>query len=281
MVKNSNKSSDIDELLEIMAKLRDPDKGCPWDLEQNFSTLINHTIEETYEVADAIDSKDMMGLKDELGDLLFQIVFYAQLANESGNFNFSDVVDAISKKMIRRHPHVFSDTVYQTSEERLNAWEDIKCIEKKSKEKNFKETRNDSALDGVIISLPALSRANKLQKCASRAGFDWNTLSPVIAKVREELEEVKAEIQSGNKKRQQDELGDLLFSCVNLSRKLEIDPEIALRGSNVKFEKRFRLMEKQMKADGINFNEIPVDDVLDIYWKQAKIDNNTSSDKKN
>jgi ATP diphosphatase len=265
---NQNNDS-IQRLIDIMAKLRDPDGGCPWDVEQTFASIAPHTIEEAYEVADAIEQGDMAAIKDELGDLLFQVVFYAQMAKEAGDFNFGDVVAAISGKMVRRHPHVFADVVYENSEERLHAWEESKRLERAGKDSNT-VANSESALDGVINALPALSRANKLQKRAARVGFDWDSVVPVVGKVREELEEVEAEIQSGSRKRQEDELGDLLFCCVNLARKLDIDPETALRGGNSKFERRFRRMEALLAADGLGFNDMPVDDVLDKYWTQAK-----------
>jgi MazG family protein len=265
----TTKSGNIEDLLEIMARLRDPDGGCPWDVEQTFATIVPHTIEEAYEVADAIENNDMGSLKDELGDLLFQVVFYAQMAKEAGDFNFNDVVAAISGKMVRRHPHVFADAVYENSDERLHAWEESKRLERAEKEAT-NDADSESALDGVINALPALSRANKLQKRAARVGFDWDSIVPVVGKVREELEEVEAEIQSGDRKRLEDELGDLLFCCVNLARKLDIDPETALRGGNSKFERRFRRMEALLAADGLGFNDMPVDDVLDKYWTQAK-----------
>jgi ATP diphosphatase len=271
-------SGNVHKLLEIMKTLRDPKNGCPWDNEQTFETLIQHTIEEAYEVADAIDCNDTMALKDELGDLLFQIVFYAQIANESGFFNFQDIVETVSVKMVRRHPHVFGDVIYNSSEERLNAWEEIKRLEKNSQKETSEELNSESALDGVITTLPALSRANKLQKRAAREGFDWDSVAPILEKIREELEEVEVEINSGNRERQIDEVGDLLFCCVNLARKLDIDPETALRGGNAKFEKRFRIMEKLIKADNKGFNDMPIYDVLDIYWRQAKSQNSSNND---
>ncbi|MBC8337549.1 MAG: nucleoside triphosphate pyrophosphohydrolase [Alphaproteobacteria bacterium] len=275
MSDQKNNSGAIDGLLEIMAKLRDPDGGCPWDVEQTFATIVPHTIEEAYEVADAIENKDMDSLKDELGDLLFQVVFYAQMAKEEGAFDFHDIVAGISKKMVRRHPHVFADAVYDNPDERLNAWEETKRQERAEKENgNGGSGGNvdnmESALDGVIHALPALSRAHKLQKRAARVGFDWKTVVPVVGKVREELEEVEAEIRSGDFERLEDEVGDLLFCCVNLARKLEIDPETALRGGNLKFERRFRRMESLMAADNNGFDAMAVEDVLDIYWTQAK-----------
>jgi len=272
MNEQKNKSGNIEGLLEVMARLRDPDGGCPWDVQQTLATIVPHTIEEAYEVADAIDNNDMAALKDELGDLLFQVVFYAQMAKEAGDFDFHDVVAAISDKMVRRHPHVFADAVFDSAEEQLHAWEESKRRERAEKDNGVKDTDvdEDSALDGVIHALPALSRANKLQKRAARVGFDWDSTDPVVGKVREELAEVEAEIQTGDRKRLEDELGDLLFCCVNLARKLEIDPEGALRGGNSKFERRFRRMEALLASDGLGFGDMPVDDVLDKYWTQAK-----------
>ena len=273
MTDQKKSSGKIENLLEIMARLRDPDGGCPWDVAQSFATIVPHTIEEAYEVADAINNNDMASLQDELGDLLFQVVFYAQMAKEAGDFDFADVVAGISDKMVRRHPHVFADAVYENLDEQHNAWEETKRQERAEKEANNTASgNNESALDGVVSALPALSRAYKLQKRAARVGFDWDSLAPVIGKVREELEEIEAEIPTGDPLRLEDELGDLLFCCVNLARKLDIDPESALRGGNSKFERRFRRMEVLMAADGQGFDAMPVDDVLDIYWTQAKHD---------
>ena len=268
-------SGPIKRLLEIMARLRDPDGGCPWDIVQTFTTIVPHTIEEAYEVADAIDQNNMVSLQEELGDLLFQVVFYAQLAKEVGDFDFHDVVAGISAKMVRRHPHVFSDVVYGSQDEQLVAWEEIKLqerIEKNTNKAPACENLSPSALDCVISSLPALSRAYKLQKSAALVGFDWADLAPVIGKVREELAEVEAEIPDADPTRLQDEVGDLLFCCVNLARKLDIDPETALRGGNAKFERRFRRMEALMTADGRDFDAMSVEEVLDIYWTQVKIE---------
>ena len=256
----------IDQLLDVMAKLRDPETGCPWEVAQDFATIAPYTIEEAYEVADAIDNGDMAALKDELGDLLFQVVFYAQMAKEAGDFDFVAVVEAISDKMVRRHPHVFGDETIEGAEAQTHAWEELKRWERADNGAN----PCASALDGVITALPALSRAFKLQKRAARVGFDWKTAAPVAAKVREELAEVEAEISAGDEARLRDELGDLLFCCVNLARKPGIDPETALRGGNAKFERRFRRMESLLAADGLGFNDMPVEDVLDKYWTRAK-----------
>ncbi len=258
-------SKKIGKLIGIMAKLRDPHGGCPWDVEQTFASIAPHTIEEAYEVADAIEKNDMAGLKDELGDLLFQVVFHAQMAKESGDFDFDGVVDSIADKMVRRHPHVFGDEKIEDAEAQTVAWEEHKRLEREAG-----DNPRESALDGVISALPALTRAEKLQKRASRVGFDWPTAAPVAAKVREELAEVEAEIENGDQGRLLDEIGDLLFCCVNLARKLGIDPETALRQGNAKFERRFRLMEKLLAADGKKVGELPVDEVLEVYWTRAK-----------
>ena len=277
----SENNEKIGRLIDIMAKLRDPDGGCPWDVEQTFASIAPHTIEEAYEVADAIDQNDMDGLKDELGDLLFQVVFHAQMAKESGDFDFDGVVDAIADKMVRRHPHVFGDAKVDNAEAQTIAWEEHKRLEREAKENAANPSRAEdpdqdgpksgkSALDGLISALPALTRAHKLQKRAARVGFDWETAAPVVEKVREELAEVEDEIESGNADRLRDEIGDLLFCCVNLARKLDIDPETALRGGNAKFERRFRRMEELLAKDGRKIDDLPVEDVLEAYWKRAK-----------
>ncbi|MAF96520.1 MAG: nucleoside triphosphate pyrophosphohydrolase [Rhodospirillaceae bacterium] len=277
----SENSGNIQRLIDIMAKLRDPDGGCPWDVEQTFATIAPHTIEEAYEVADAIEQGDMAALKDELGDLLFQVVFHAQMASEKGDFRFEDVARAIADKMVRRHPHVFGDATMADAEAQTVAWEEHKRLEREAREIAKENAGNPcgaekpdasakSALDGVISALPALTRAQKLQKRAARVGFDWETVVPVAAKVREELAEVEAEINGGDSVRLKDEIGDLLFCCVNLARKLDIDPEQALRDGNAKFERRFRRMEALLADDGKKIDDLPVDEVLDVYWTRAK-----------
>ena len=267
-----------------MAKLRDPDGGCPWDVEQDFASIAPHTIEEAYEVADAIEQGDMAALRDELGDLLFQVVFHAQMASEAGDFDFDAVVEAIADKMVRRHPHVFGDTRIDGAEAQTVAWEEHKRLEREARNNagNPPGAANPdgngssapsapSALDGVITALPALTRALKLQNRAARVGFDWRELAPVIGKVREELAEVEAEIAAGGDgDRLRDEVGDLLFCCANLARKLGIDPETALRFGNAKFERRFRRMEELLNADGKKIDDLPVDEVLDVYWTRVK-----------
>ena len=277
----SENTDNIQRLIDIMAKLRDPDGGCPWDVEQTFASIAPHTIEEAYEVADAIEQGDMAAIKDELGDLLFQVVFHAQMASEKGDFRFEDVARAIADKMVRRHPHVFGDDTVADAEAQTVAWEEHKRLEREAKEITTENAANPlgaekpgegakSALDGVISALPSLTRAQKLQKRAARVGFDWKTIVPVVGKVREELDEVEAEIDGGDPERLKDEIGDLLFCCVNLARKLEIDPEQALRHGNAKFERRFRRMEALLADDGKKIDDLPVDEVLDVYWTRAK-----------
>jgi len=235
---------DINELLDVMRKLRDPEQGCPWDLKQNFASIVPYTIEEVYEVAEAIDANDMDELKLELGDLLFQVVFYSQLAKEENAFEFSDVVEAIVTKMVRRHPHVFSDTAYQSDEEFSKAWE-----QSKREEKQQSGQLVDSAIDGVSKVLPALKFAQKTQSKAAKVGFDWEQIAPVYEKVTEELSEVREAEKNNNQTEIEDEIGDLLFSVVNLSRHLKVDAEEALRKSTGKFSQRFRKLEAQCKEN--------------------------------
>jgi len=252
-------------LLDIMAQLRNPDGGCPWDLEQSFETIAPHTIEEAYEVADAISENDLDSLKDELGDLLFQVVYHAQLASELKAFDYNDVAQAISDKMIRRHPHVFGDLDIATAEAQTENWEKHKAAERKRKAEEAGERH--SALSGVTRGLPALTHALKLQNRAARVGFDWPSPEGVIAKVREEVSEVEAEVSQGSDKdRLAEEIGDLLFSCVNLARKLSIDPETALRKANGKFEHRFEHMEDLL---GKPVEEASLEE-MDARWNEAK-----------
>ena len=232
-LKNTSESG-ISELLEVMKQLRDPNTGCPWDKEQTFSTISSYTIEEAYEVADAISNGDMDQLEDELGDLLFQVVFYAQISRENGGFNFNDIANRVSNKMRQRHPHVFNTQKHQ----RFTSWEDEKSNERKARAQKL--GIRPSVIDGVATALPALMRAQKLQKRAAREGFDWPNLEPVIAKVREELYEVQEEITSGSPEAHvREEVGDLIFACVNLARHLGIDAEVAAQEANKKFERRF------------------------------------------
>lgn len=258
----------LENLLDVMEKLRDPDNGCPWDREQTFETIAPYTIEEAYEVADAIASGDMDQLEDELGDLLFQVVFYAQMSREDGGFDFDDVANRIATKMIDRHPHVFGAADERSSAGQTLAWETQKAQEREARA--AKSGRAPSALDGVALALPALMRAQKLQKRAAREGFDWAALAPVIAKIREELAEVEAEIAANAApERLQDEIGDLIFASVNLARHLGVDAEVALRETNAKFERRFRQVETGLDAEGKTLSEASLDE-MERHWVAAK-----------
>ena len=253
----------MQELLNIMERLRDPDKGCPWDRKQTLETIVPYTIEEVYEVADAIHRKDMQELRGELGDLLFQVVFYAQLAKEDGHFDFADVVAAIRDKMLRRHPHVFGDAVIADVEQQRAAWEQHKAEERA-------ERSADGLLDGIARSLPALLRADKLQRRAAKVGFDWDDAAQVTAKVVEELSELRAELEGGAAQgRLEEEIGDLLFACVNLARHAGVNPEQSLDTANRKFERRFQFIEQQLRARGQALEDAGLA-VLDGLWEQAK-----------
>jgi ATP diphosphatase len=260
---------DIAELLRIMARLRNPDGGCPWDLEQTFATIAPYTVEEAYEVADAIDRNDLPGLKDELGDLLLQVVFHAQMASEQGAFGFGDVVAAISDKLIRRHPHVFADTAADDAGTVSANWEAIK-----RQERQDAGHVDDSALAGISRGLPEWMRAVKLQSRAARVGFDWPSPEPVIDKLHEEIGEVREEFARGpvqdNHARLQDEIGDLLFVCANLARHAQVDPGAALRHANLKFECRFRAMETAAAADGTSLAALSLEE-QERYWLRAKL----------
>ncbi|MGN6747054.1 MAG: nucleoside triphosphate pyrophosphohydrolase [Xanthobacteraceae bacterium] len=238
-------SRDIERLLGIMAALRTPKTGCPWDLAQNFSTIAPYTLEEAYEVADAIARANLADLKDELGDLLLQVVFHARMAEEQGAFDFGEVVQAITEKLIRRHPHVFGDERLRTTQAVEGLWERIKAEEKAANKTNEK-----SALAGVPVALPALSRALKLQGKASKVGFDWNDPLAVLRKIREEADEIEAELARAETHRAATEVGDLLFAVVNLARHLQADPETVLRQTNLKFERRFAAIERALAARG-------------------------------
>ncbi len=263
---NVTENHSITTLLEIMERLRDPENGCPWDLEQTFSTIAPHTIEEAYEVAEAIADDDMQELKSELGDLMFQVVFYAQMAKENGDFSFNDVVDAISEKMIRRHPHVFGQEDIKSAEAQTIAWEETKAAERAEKNKN----KEISVLDGVAKTLPAMTRALKLQNRAARVGFDWPSIKPVQAKIIEEINELQVEVENGSSKdKLEDEFGDILFAVVNLGRHLELDPEKALARTNRKFVTRFEEIEKQLKLQGKSLSDSNLDE-MDALWNEAK-----------
>jgi MazG family protein len=252
----------MEKLLALMARLRDPESGCPWDREQTWETIVPHTLEEAYEVADAIARGDREELKNELGDLLFQVAFYSQIAQEEGAFTFSDVVAGITEKMIRRHPHVFGDAEYRTAAEQSVAWEHIKTAERGE--------RRDSVLAGVPLALPALTRALKLQRKAARVGFDWPEAPPVVDKIQEELEEIRTELTAGaDAARLREEIGDILFACVNLARHWRIDPEGALRGANRKFETRFRRIESWLAEAGRRPEQASLAE-MDALWERAK-----------
>jgi ATP diphosphatase len=258
-------SCDIGMLLAIMAALRDKAGGCPWDLAQSFASIAPYTIEEAYEVADAIARGDMEELRDELGDLLLQVVFHAQMGSESDLFDFGDVVAAITEKLIRRHPHVFGATRGAKLDEVNATWERIKREEKAGKKTGAAE----SLLDGVPLALPALTRAEKLQTRAARVGFDWKTPRPILAKLREELAECEAALNSGSEDAVRDEIGDLIFTVANLARRLGVDPEAAARGANAKFERRFRSMEADAAGTGRDMVAMSLDE-LEALWVAAK-----------
>jgi ATP diphosphatase len=259
-------SRDIGRLLEIMAALRTPETGCPWDLAQNFSTIAPYTLEEAYEVADAIARDDLADLKDELGDLLLQVVFHARMAEEQRAFNFADVVHAITEKLIRRHPHVFADERSRTPRAVEGLWERIKAEEKAAS-----KSGETSALAGIPVALPALSRALKLQVKASKVGFDWNDPRAVLRKIREEADEIEAELDrvESNKTAIAGEVGDLLFAVVNLARHLNADPEAVLRRTNLKFERRFAAIERALAARGKAPQQASLAE-MDALWNEAK-----------
>ncbi len=260
----------LDDLRNIMERLRDPEHGCPWDREQTLKTLVPYTLEEAYEVVDAIHRGNDQELCDELGDLLFQIVFYTEITREENKFNFDDIVDAIATKLVRRHPHVFAEEQINTAEEQTLAWEEHK--EKERKEKAGNNKVNASVLDGVSLALPALVRAQKIQKRASRVGFDWKEIRPVIEKVEEELGEYREECLTNTiqvKERLQEEMGDLLFSCVNLARHAGIDAESALREANLKFEGRFISIEKELERQGKSIEQASLEE-MNKLWDKAK-----------
>lgn len=259
----------MDDLLKIMARLRDPDGGCPWDVEQDFASIAPYTIEEAYEVADAIERGNLEDLKGELGDLLLQVVFHAQMAAEAGHFDYADVVNAISEKMVVRHPHVFGNMSVEDADAQTAAWETQKAAERAAKAEAAGQV--PSALDDVAHGLPALMRAEKFQKRAARVGFDWPSPRDVIDQVHEELDEVIAEIDEGDPDRLEDEIGDLLFTVTNLARKLGVDPEVALRRCNAKFERRFRAVEGYAAADGNSLPDMTLDE-MQALWLRVKAD---------
>lgn len=258
----------IDELLVIMEQLRDPISGCPWDRAQTAKSIVAHTLEEAYEVADAIERDNVSDLRDELGDLLFQVVFYAQIAKEAKQFDFDDVADNIAQKLLRRHPHVFAKDQINSIEDQAQAWETHKAHERQAKAQA--QNRPPSALDDINVALPALSRAAKIQRRAARVNFDWQSIDPVVDKVQEELDEVRHEIRcNGGLDRMQHEIGDLLFACVNLARHANIDPETALRQTNIRFEKRFRTMEANFAARGAQLKDATPEQMEEM-WQAVK-----------
>lgn len=252
----------LDRLIEVMARLRDPVRGCAWDLEQTFATIAPYTVEEAYEVADAIERGDMSDLRDELGDLLLQVVFHARMAEERGLFDFAAVAEAITDKMIRRHPHVFGDEPGRTAAEQPGAWEAAKAAERAAKSRG-------GVLDDVAAGLPALTRAVKLTKRAARVGFDWPSTTEVVEKLQEELAELEVEIAAGDQAKAREELGDLLFVVANLARKLDVEPEDALRAANAKFTRRFGFIEAALAAEGRRPEDSDLAE-MDRLWDAAK-----------
>ena len=255
--------SGIDELIDIMARLRDPERGCPWDRVQTFRSIAPYTIEEAYEVADAIERENLPDLVDELGDLLFQVVFYAQMASETDSFRFDDVVDAISSKMIRRHPHVFGDAETSSATEQSMRWEEMKAAERS------RDGGGGSLLDDIPLALPALARAFKLQRRAAKCGFDWPNAGEVFAKMSEELGELREAVCNRDQAGIDEEIGDLLFTVANLARHLGTDPETAARAANRKFERRFRELERRACTDGASVDVLDQDE-LERIWSEIK-----------
>ncbi|MGK0440382.1 MAG: ATP diphosphatase [Pseudohongiellaceae bacterium] len=264
----------IEDLQYLMARLRDPKDGCPWDKEQSFKTIVPHTLEESYELADAIAKGDMDHIKEELGDVLFQVIFYSQLGKEQCAFQFDDVVSDLTSKLVRRHPHVFPKGTLQSRVGEQNTstkdiketWETIKSQERQDKSQH-------SVLDDVPLALPALNRAAKLQKRAARVGFDWPTIEPVIAKLHEELGELMEAQKACDTAAIESEMGDVLFCCVNLARHVQVNPESALRSTNQKFEQRFRYIEQQLQQQGVAIENTGLDE-LDKLWDEAKLELN-------
>jgi ATP diphosphatase len=255
-------AAEITRLLEIMAQLRHPQTGCPWDREQSFATIAPYTIEEAYEVADAIARQDLAALPDELGDLLFQVVYHSRLAEEEGHFAFAHVARAIADKMVRRHPHVFGDEAARTAAAQTDAWEAQKAGERRARDEH-------GALAGVPVGLPALTRAEKLTKRAARVGFDWPDAAAVLEKLDEEVAELRAELPGADPARLADELGDMLFVLANLARKLKLDPEACLRGATDKFERRFGYIEMALAEKGRAPNEATLEE-MEALWQEAK-----------
>lgn len=268
-------SKDLSRLIEIMAALRDPNSGCPWDIEQDFATIAPYTIEEAYEVADAIARGDMDDLRDELGDLLLQVVYHARMAEEAGEFAFGDVVEAVTRKMIRRHPHVFGDEQARSAGMAKGMWEKIKAEEKAEKRAMRiargldPEDHGEGYLDGIPLAHPALIRALKLQEKAARVGFDWKDARPVLDKIEEEIGELRAAIESGDHDAATGEFGDVVFALTNVGRHLKIDAEDALRRTNDKFRSRFHYVEAALKAEGRSLEDATLDE-METLWQHAK-----------
>ena len=265
-------SRDISRLIEIMAQLRTPVTGCPWDLEQNFATIAPYTIEEAYEVADAIARSDFEDLKDELGDLLLQVVYHTRMAEEQNAFAFGDVVEAITRKMIRRHPHVFADKDGNIAPAGVkSAWERIKAEERaeRAARRPRQQQEQSSLLAGIKTSLPALTRAMELQRKASTVGFDWNDPRAVLSKIREEADEIEAALDRGDRDELASETGDLMFALVNLARHVGVDPEMALRGANAKFERRFGYIERALASQDRTPEAASLEE-MDVLWNEAK-----------
>lgn len=259
----------LPRLLAVMAWLRDRQHGCPWDIDQTFRTIAPYTIEEAYEVADAIERDDMPALREELGDLLLQVVYHSQIASEAHAFAFDDVAAAIADKMVDRHPHVFGDMDIRTADAQTVSWEARKAAERAAKAAS--NEASTGALDGVARALPALMRAEKIQKRAARVGFDWATIAPVIDKIEEELKELRAELEAGKLEQPKvaDELGDVLFAVANLARHCNVDPEVALRATNDKFEKRFRHIERRLAETGRKPSDASLEE-MEALWQEAK-----------
>ena len=267
-------SKDISRLIEIMAALRDPETGCPWDIEQNFATIKPYTIEEAYEVADAIEREDMDDLCDELGDLLLQVVFHARMAEEAGEFSFGDVVEAITRKMIRRHPHVFARSDADTPDAVKKQWDEIKQAEKRERterraRRGITEDFKAGFLGSVQRSFPALTEALKLQERAAKVGFDWSAPEPILDKIEEEIDELRVALRGGDKSKVSDELGDLIFAVVNIGRHVKADPEQALRGTNTKFRRRFNHIEQVLDVEGESLEAASLERMEEI-WQAAK-----------
>jgi tetrapyrrole methylase family protein/MazG family protein/ATP diphosphatase len=256
----------IFRLIEIMAQLRAPEGGCPWDLEQTFATIAPYTVEEAYEVADAIERNDLGDLRDELGDLLLQVVFHARMAEELGAFDFAGVAEAINAKMVRRHPHVFGDAAPRDAASQTRAWEVVKAEERAAKPA---AAARPGVLDDVPLSLPALTRAVKLSRRAARVGFVWPSAKEVLEKLHEEVGELEAEVAAGEIDKAREELGDVLFVCANLARELDVDPEAALRGANAKFVRRFRFIEERLAELGSSPEQSNLAE-MDALWDEAK-----------